>query len=68
MTDQILLRPSEAAKSLGVCRAKLYTLIHAGEIPSIRLGGSIRVPLDALKVVIAEKLAAKVCATADNNR
>ena len=54
--EQILLRPSEAAKTLGVCRATLRTLIHAGEIPHVRLGGSIRVPADRLKAAIDARI------------
>lgn len=55
MFDRILLRPAEAAVSLGVGRAKIYDLIHRGEIPSIRLGGAIRVPADRLKALIDER-------------
>jgi len=40
----LMLRPREAAELIGVSRSKLYALIHAGEIPSKRLGKSIRIP------------------------
>ena len=43
--EQRLMRPSEAAQFLGVSRSKVYEMVAAKEIPSIRLaGGSIRVP------------------------
>ena len=45
---RLLLRPAEVAEALGIGRSKVYELIHAGELPSIRIGGSIRVPLDRL--------------------
>jgi excisionase family DNA binding protein len=48
-TDRILLRASEVADALGIGRSKAYELIAAGVIPSIRVGSSIRVPIDALK-------------------
>ena len=46
--DRLLLRPSEAAETLGIGRSKTYELISSGAIPSIRIGGSVRVPVDAL--------------------
>ena len=42
--EKLLLRPSEAGDALGVGRSKIYALLKTGEIPSIRLGGSLRVP------------------------
>jgi excisionase family DNA binding protein len=46
--EPVLLRPAEAAALLGVSRSKLYQLIVANEIPSVRLTGSVRVPRRAL--------------------
>lgn len=47
--DRLLLRPSEVADTLGIGRTSAYALIAAGEIPSVRLGTSVRVPADALR-------------------
>lgn len=55
--ERLLLRPTEAAEAIGVSRAKAYALIASKEIPSIRVGGSVRVPLDALRAWIARQLA-----------
>lgn len=33
-----ILRPRQASEKLGVCRAKLYQIIKAGELKPIRLG------------------------------
>lgn len=44
MTDALLLRPAEAAELLQVSRSKLYQLAQAGEIPVVRLAGSVRIP------------------------
>ena len=47
--ERTLLRPREAAESAGVSRSKMYDLIKSGEVPSVRLGGHLRVPLEALR-------------------
>lgn len=53
MTEPLLLRPVELSNALGVSRAKAYDLIAKGDIPSVRIGGSVRVPVEALKAWIA---------------
>ena len=47
--EQLLLRPEEAAKVLGVGRSRIYRLLADGVIPGIRVGRSVRVPADALR-------------------
>ena len=49
---KLLLTVSEAAESLGISRSKLYQLISAGIIRSVRIDGSRRVPVDALTAYI----------------
>lgn len=45
MTDgKLLLRPQEAADALGISRARLYQLLATGELGSVKLGASRRVP------------------------
>jgi excisionase family DNA binding protein len=56
--DRLLLRPVEAAETLGVSRSRIYELIAQGELPSIRIGGSVRVPVDALRDWIDVQLGA----------
>jgi len=53
--ERLLLRPAEAAELLGVGRSKVYALLVAGEVPSIRVGRSVRVPVDALKRWVAAR-------------
>jgi excisionase family DNA binding protein len=53
--EKFLLRPDEAAHALGVGRSKLYTLIAAGSLPSIRVGHSVRVPVGALREWIEQQ-------------
>jgi excisionase family DNA binding protein len=42
-------RVSEAAHLLRISRAKAYELVALGVIPSVKIGNSIRVPLQALR-------------------
>ncbi len=53
--DRLLLKPSEAAELLGIGRSRVYELLSAGVIPSIRIGTSVRVPLDSLRAWIASQ-------------
>jgi excisionase family DNA binding protein len=48
LTIAMLLRPEETARLLGISRSNAYGMLASGELPSIRLGRSIRVPRDAL--------------------
>jgi excisionase family DNA binding protein len=57
MNDRLMLRPVEAADSLGVSRSKCYELIARGVIPSVKVGGCVRVPVQALRDWIASQLA-----------
>lgn len=56
MSDQNLLRPAEAAAKLAVSRSTIYTLIHEGEIPFVRVRKSIRIPADQLRAIINGKI------------
>lgn len=47
-TERLMLRGSEVAKACGYSRAKAYRMMQRGEIPIVRSGKSVRVPLDAL--------------------
>ena len=54
--ERMLYRPAEAADAIGVSRARAYELIAAGVIPSIRIGSSIRVPVEALRAWIEQQV------------
>jgi excisionase family DNA binding protein len=45
-----LLTVREAAAILKVSRATVYTLVERGELVTIRLGNSIRIPRQALSI------------------
>ena len=55
--DRLLLRPVEAAEAIGIGRSKVYELLASGDLPSIRIGGSVRVPVAALHAWIERQLA-----------
>jgi len=43
--EKLLLRPEEAARALALSRARLYQLMATGELASVKIGASRRVPL-----------------------
>ncbi len=47
--DKLLYRPKEAAAVLGIGRATLYDLLHAGKLRSIKDGGMRFITADALR-------------------
>jgi excisionase family DNA binding protein len=54
---RVLLSVEEAAERLSVSRTRLYALIKAGDVASVRVGRLRRVPADALLQFIARLLA-----------
>jgi excisionase family DNA binding protein len=51
---KLLLTVPEAAKALGISRSKLYQLISAGVVRSVRIDGSRRVPVESLTAYIKQ--------------
>ena len=51
--SKILLTIPEAANSLAISRSKLYELLAAGTVRSVRIDGSRRVPVEALEAYVA---------------
>lgn len=47
--DRLLIRPAEAFEIIGVSRSVGYALISAGELPAVRIGRSVRVPVAKLQ-------------------
>ena len=48
------LTVAEVADAMRVSRMTVYRLVHAGEVPAIRVGKSFRVPASALEQYLAE--------------
>jgi excisionase family DNA binding protein len=53
--ERLLLRIDEVASLIGVSRTTAYALVNKGEIPSIRIGGMLRIRNDALRRLIEER-------------
>lgn len=51
----LLLRPDEVARALSVSRSGVYRLIGEGQLPSVRVGKSLRVPRVALERWIEQR-------------
>jgi excisionase family DNA binding protein len=54
-SETFMLKPTEVAEHLRISRAKAYALIAAKDIPSVKVGSSVRVSTDALREWIAKK-------------
>lgn len=44
----LLVTPEQAAIMLSICRTKVYELLRRGELESLQIGGSRRIPSAAL--------------------
>ena len=51
---ECLLRAADLQGQLGLSRAKIYRLMRENVLPTVRIGGSIRVPQKALNKWIEE--------------
>jgi excisionase family DNA binding protein len=47
-TEPLLVTAEQAAASLSICRTKVYELLRNGELESVRIGTSRRIPAAAL--------------------
>ena len=56
MTERLAYRISEFAEALGVSRSKGYEIVASGEVPSIKVGGCRRVPVESARSYIARQL------------
>jgi excisionase family DNA binding protein len=45
----------QAAKLLGIGRSTAYELVHTGDLPSLRLGRRIVVPMKALGMLLGQE-------------
>jgi excisionase family DNA binding protein len=51
---KLALSVEEAAELLGISRGLAYELVHRGELPALRLGRRLVVPVAALEAMVAE--------------
>ena len=59
--EKLLLTPAEAATCLGIGRSKLYELLAARVVASIRIGNCSRIPIAALEAFVASLDEAEAC-------
>lgn len=52
LEEELLLRVTAASRILSVSKSKLYELIAKEEVPYIKIGGSLRIPVQALRTWI----------------
>ena len=52
MTTQLLLKVEEAAIRLGLGRTIVWGLVASGELESVKIGRSRRVPVEALNAYV----------------
>ena len=50
----VFVKPVRAAKLLDMSKSKLYLMIQRNEIPSVRLGGCLRIPVSAIDDLVAK--------------
>lgn len=65
MLETLAVRPVDAARAIGVSRSHLYALLKGGLLPSVRIGKSIRIPVDALRGWIKQNQSMDLPGTSD---
>lgn len=53
-TEFVFVKPVRAAKLLDMSKSKIYEMIQRNEIPFVRLGGCLRIPMSALDDLVAK--------------
>jgi excisionase family DNA binding protein len=58
--DKLLMNPKEAAEMLSISRSKLYELLAAGKLSSVRIDGCRRIAVDVLRTYVDQLRAAEM--------
>ena len=56
-SNELLLRVDAAAARLAVSRTTLYRMVQRGEIPIVRIGSAVRIPVSSLERWLADHVA-----------
>jgi excisionase family DNA binding protein len=56
MAEELLLTPNEAFARIRVKRAKGFQMLASGELPSIKVGRLRRIPVEALRRWVEERM------------
>jgi len=54
MSEQLLLKPAEAAKALSISESKLWSMTAGREIPCVRIGKAVRYDVEDLRAWIEQ--------------
>ena len=54
--ENLLLKPAEAARLLAIGRAKTYLMAARGELPVVRIGKAVRIPLAGLRAWVSRQM------------
>ena len=52
VAEHVLYTPEEAAEALRLGRSKVYDLMRTGALRSVKIGGSRRIPVAALRLFV----------------
>jgi excisionase family DNA binding protein len=52
----VFVKPVRAAKLLDISKSKIYEMIQRNEIPAVRLGGCLRIPVSAIDDLVAKAI------------
>jgi len=52
---QLALSVKQTAEALSIGTSKVYQMVASGELPHIRIGGSVRIPTEALRSWVQER-------------
>ena len=55
-SEFVFVKPVRAAKLLDMSKSKIYEMIQRNEIPYVRLGGCLRIPMSALDDLVAKAI------------
>lgn len=53
-SEFVFVKPVRAAKLLDMSKSKIYEMIQRKELPAVRLGGCLRIPISALNELVAK--------------
>lgn len=56
MSLRYLLTTEEAARAMAIGRTGIYALMQRGELASVKIGGSRRIPVQAIEDLISRQL------------
>ena len=59
LAGRLLVRPEEGAEILGLPRTRIYALMAAGQLRSVKVGRSRRIPMQEIERFVADEFEAQ---------